>query len=271
MRRKYKWNLETAPRLDDYRPKAQFGNSLLSAVSQRQHALNQYSNAGVERVAKQARQAERKVKENNKSKVKVPYRDNSVNYKQLKNGNTLLNKVVKRVKQEIITNPATMAIDDALRNNTVRPIAKRFGLTSLGHRTYTEEDFPERKLRVLDSIAKSIVGNRKLSVGDTLRHNFAGQDYDDTYLSGTKNSSFKDKLFNSNVSLGKSIGSGQMTIYNNGYDVTDVYDFDPNVKPKINGLYPLVRRLANYTNASEKDKDTYKNKIHIHRNIYLGK
>lgn len=71
MKRKYPWDLETAPRLDDYRPKADFG-TLLSLVSQRQNALNQWSNAGVKRVAKQARQAERVAKQaiNNNVSIK---------------------------------------------------------------------------------------------------------------------------------------------------------------------------------------------------------
>lgn len=268
--RRRKWDLDTVSEIWN-RPKYQYGNGLLTAISQRQHALNQWSNQGVAKVAKQAKEAERKVKTNNQSKVKVPYRDETVNYKRLRSTTSAIDNFVNRIKQEITTNPATMAIDDAVRNNTTRPIAKYLGLKSLGHRTYTEKDFPERKLRILDSVAKAIVGNRLLHVGDTLRYNFAGEDYDDTYLSGKRKSSFLDKLFKSNVSLGKTIGGGQMTIYNNGYDVTDVYDFDPNVRPKINGLYPLIRNVANYTNASEAEKDnTYKNKIRIHRDMYFG-
>lgn len=257
------------PKAKDGKFEPEYGN-WLDSVIQRNNSIKEWGKQGVERVAKQARQAERKVKADNQIKTKVPYKENRIlSISPLKRN--LVYKLKDKIRKEIVTNPAMMAIDDAIRNLTIRQLDKRLGINTLGNITYTENDFPERKLNILDSIAKSIVGNRKLSVGDTLRYNFAGQDYDDTYLSGTKNSSVIDKLFNSNVSLGKSIGGGQMTIYNNGYDVTDVYDFDPNVKPKINGLYPLIRRLANYTNASEKDKDTHKNKIHIHRNIYLGK
>jgi len=266
---KKRLDLETVSEIWN-RPKYQYGNGLLTAISQRQHALNQWSNQGVAKVAKQARQAERKVKADNQVKVKVPYTDKPTKTLRASRLNRL-RTLANNIRKEFVTNPATMAIDDAVRNLTVRQIDKRLGVNTLGNTTYTENDFPERKLRVLDDVAKKLVGDKRLGVGDTLYHNFAGEDYDDTYLSGTKNSSFFDKLFKSNVSLGKTIGGGQMKIYNNGYDVTDIYDFDPKVRPNINGLYPLVRNVANYTNALETESDTHKNKIRIHRNMYFGK
>jgi len=63
-----RFSLRTAPPLKykGNRVNALYGNSLLSLMSQKQNVLNQWSNAGVERVAKQARQAKRKVKVNNK-------------------------------------------------------------------------------------------------------------------------------------------------------------------------------------------------------------
>lgn len=267
MMKRKRLELETAPKPPDNQYTS---NSYLSGVTQRNNSVKEWGKQGVAKVAQQARQAERNVKANNQIKTKVPYKENRISISPLKRN--LLYRVKDRIRKEIVTNPATMAIDDAIRNLTIRQLDKRLGINTLGNTTYTENDFPERKLNVLDSIATSVVGDRKLGIGDTLIHNFAGEDYDDTYLSGTKNSSFIDKLFDSRVSLGKSIGGGQMKIYNNGYEVTDIYDFDPNVKPKVTGLYPLIRRIANYTNASENDKNNkHKNKVRIHRNMNFGK
>jgi len=67
-----RFSLRTAPPLKykGNRVNAPYENSLLSLIAQKQNVLNQWSNAGVERVAKQARQYKRKVKVNNKNTAK---------------------------------------------------------------------------------------------------------------------------------------------------------------------------------------------------------
>jgi len=107
-----RFSLRTAPPLKykGNRVNAPYGNSLLSLMAQKQNVLNQWGNAGVERVAKQARQYKHKGKANNKSTVKMPYKMNI-------DTNQYSSKLMSAINDYLTTsNDATLIADNRPKN-----------------------------------------------------------------------------------------------------------------------------------------------------------
>jgi len=225
-----RFSLRTAPPLNygGNRVNAPYGNSLLSLMSQKQNVLNQWSNAGVERVAKQARQAERKVKVDNQILVKVPYREQPTNLptryskndaidvviedmanKHLKVGPPLTGHIVTGIPNDQVDALRTLikyADTDKDGNVTDKELSKYYKLTQ-GHGYTGGDRSTEERLKDGFGQIEHTLGQFKYYINPLSRDTVVTDTYDFNKKDYSINKAFNDfkEQYKKSHSLKKSI------------------------------------------------------------------
>lgn len=195
-------------------------------------------------------------------------------YKLIKNSNPP-SYTIGDIGKELLTNPASTMIKDAIWTKfrrTFPNFVQKYKLKP----TVTESQFPHYKLKILDNTIKNkLTYNdvQRMVRGDTIRFGIKGGDYDPTYSAdGVLNSTLLTKMFHPVSSLGKTIGGASVAVDKNGYTITDIYDFNPNIATlspieyfKQKQPYLAARSLANKINALETEPNDYKTHFTIKR------
>lgn len=156
-----------------------------------------------------------------------------------------LSEFISDIPNEIKTNPVTLWLQDII-THPFRKVNKNYKA-----KVYTEKDFPQRKLKLMDEIVKNKVDYNNLNPGDTVYTSFSGYDYSPHY-SDPLSADTGTLVFDNKSSLGVSLGGASVKAYNGGYEITDKYDFMEKY-PKGFSLYALARTLSSLFGSLEKE------------------